>query len=339
MTIRKNSIVIRKDSEGYSGTHFRVENVDDDNAVVRDLETYQVTVKDIHELEVLYQVDPFEPGDIVRVRGEYVSHYNEADGCNELKVVSQKTGQPPTTVVENNCGTQFAILTERIFLVRPAVGFKAGDKVVIDFDRAKTYSGEGILGYWTNAGVMTLTEDSGSRYVQTTSNVQYESDSKENNNVPTRWLKLYVEPAKRVVGETIKTIDIKVGDKIKASYTVSGLLSEFTGTVGNIYDIYGGKTIRAEGGGVFPFESKGAVFTLLEEAPEPVDENLQRLLDAEIGEIAYGTYANEYWIKVGDDEWQMIDGGRIRTTDEVFGYLYKLKYGKLEIYRKVESDN
>lgn len=341
MTIRPNTIVIRKDSEGYNGTSFRVEDVGGDTATLRSLDNYLLLEENVDDLEVRYYVDPFEPGDTVRVRPEYVDKYSESEGGNDLTVVTHfTTSRTPTTRVKTHFGEEFTILTERLLLVRPALSFKAGDRVVIDLDRANKFGGDGIAKYWQNAGVLRLTEDSGSRCVQTTSHVQYE-DREEGytNNVPTRWLKLYVEPEKRVVGQTIKAKDIKAGDKIKATFTQSGILCEYTGVVEKTVELYSDISLAAVGGGSFPFESRGAVYTLLEEAPEPVNENLQKLLDAEIGDIAFGTYANEYWKKTGEDEWALLgsDGSWLRTTLTVFGSLYKLKYGELHIYRKVED--
>jgi hypothetical protein len=99
------------------------------------------------------------------------------------------------------------------------------------------------------------------------------------------------------------------------------------------------QALFAVGGARFPLQILDTVYTLLEEAPEPVDENLQRLLDAEIGDIAHSTYADEYWKKVGDDAWQKLHEGFgwTRTAEQVFGSFYKLKYGELFIYRKVND--
>lgn len=342
MTVRKGSIVVHSDSEGWEETNFRVEDVDGHTATVRSLVDYMVAKEDVGNLVVRYQTDTFDTGDIVRVRREYAGQYNEADGGNELTVVAQFTPRGvPTTHVENNCGERFNILNERIHLVRPGKSFKAGDRVIVDLDLAKKYDNDGIPAYWRDIGPLVLTEDSGSRAVQTTSHVRFENDESNTNNVPTRWLKLYEEPAKRVVGETIKVEDVKVGDTIRATYTAGGLIVTLEGKVGSNVSYNGGEhVVTVDGGGAFPKSALNPVFILVEEAPEPVDENLQRLLDAEVGDVAYGTYANEYWKKTGDDEWQMIDGCRMfRTTNQLFESFYKLKYGTLEIYRKVEDAN
>jgi hypothetical protein len=341
MGFRKGDTVLRNDGGEWGEDRYRVEAVVGSYVSIRNLTTSMQCKEHVDELRMLYGADTFQKGDIVRVRDEYQDRYSEVDGYNDLTVVTGTNSTfPSTTRVANENGDEFNVLTERLDLHRPAVSFKAGDRVVVDLDLAKKYSNDGTYSHGQDSGIMVLTEDSGSRYVQTTSHVRYENnDPKGSHNVPTRWLKPYEEPAKRVVGESIKFEDIKVGDKIKSAYTSAGLLREYTGVVLETYNHYGTFIVRALGGAVFPYES-GVVFTLLEEAPEPVDENLQRLLDAEIGDVAYGTYANEYWKKTGDDEWQMIDGGRlIRTADEVFGSLYSLKYGTLEIYRKVEDAN
>lgn len=341
MTIRTGSILGRVDGFGYDadGGAYRVESVDGKNGVIRDLATFLLSTESLDKFRVRYQTDYFDKGDTVKVRREYADRYNEVDGGNPLIAVYTNTaGRVPITTVENNNGDQFSILTERLHLVEPAKQFKAGDRVRVDPNLAAKYDNDGIVYYWRDEGILTLTEDSGSRPVKTTSHVSYDNKVGHSNNVPTRWLKLAEEPAKRVVGEAIKAADVKVGDKVKAVYTKTGILAEFTGTVGGKNNRFGGETVVAVGGGIFPYESMGAVFTLLEEAPEPVDENLQRLLDAEIGDIAHGTYANEYWQNIGDDEWVSIgDTAFIRTADEVFGSLYKLKYGTLEIYKKVEE--
>lgn len=340
MVIRKGSIVVHRDSESWDDTNFRVEDVDGHTATLRNLETYAVTKENVDELAVLYQTDTFDAGDIVRVRRDYADQYNEADGGNELTVVTQYTGNAPTTRVENNCGERFNVLTERIHLVRPGKSFKAGDRVVVDLDLAKKYGNDGIAHYWRDTGVLVLTEDSGSRAIKITSHVRNENDEFNTNNVPTRWLKPYVEPAKRVVGETVKVADVKVGDKVKGTFTVGGLLYEVTGVVAETESHYGVPMLNTKDGALFPEESRGAVFTLLEEAPEPVDENLQRLLDAEVGDIAHGTYSGDYyWKKVGEDEWKMLDDRHLYDTESVFYELFKVKYGELHIYRKVESDN
>lgn len=340
MTIRKNSIVVRMDGDDWSETRFRVEDVDGRKVTMRSLDDYMLTLGSTDDLAVRYQVDTFERGDIVRVRREYADRYSEADGANELTVTDQKSGNVPTTVVVNNCGDQFGILNERLYLVRPGKGFKEGDRVVVDLDLAKKFDYDGISDYWGSVGVMTLTEDSGSRSVKYTSHVEFD-DNDQTNNVPTRWLKLYEEPAKRVVGETIKAEDIKVGDKVKATDTVFGLLRELTGVVAEVSTTCGFTLLHTANRTAFPTESSGAVYTLLEEASEPVDENLQRLLDAEIGDIAHSTYAHEYWKKVDDDAWRLLelDTNMVRTTDHVFNMFYKLKYGTLEIYRMVEDAN
>lgn len=341
MTIRRNSIVAVMDGDEWSETNYRVEEVEGNSVRVRSLDTYMPTMEALDNLTLCYQADTFERGDTVRVRMEYADRYNETDGANTLTVVRQKSGNTPTTVVRNNNGDEFSILNERIHLVRPAKSFKAGDRVVIDPDLMEKFDNDGLSMYWENVGVMVLTEDSGSRVHATTSHFRYEKDG-STNNVPTRWLKLYEEPAKRVVGGVIKVADIKVGDKIKASDTVWGLLREVTGVVAGISCSYGVTILRTEDNGIFPHESNGAVFTLLEEAPEPVDENLQRLLDAEIGDIAHGTYAAEYWKKVGDDEWRLLEldsGLAVRTTEHVFAMFHEIKYGELHIFKKVEDAN
>lgn len=343
MTIRKNSIVVLKHDDGeWSETNYRVEDVDGRSIRVRSLHTYILTTEDVGNLALRYQTDTFDRGDTVRVRKEYAGRYSEVDGANELTVVDQKSGNVPTAVVVNNYGDQFGILNERLYLVRPAKAFKTGDRVVVDLALAEKYDYDGMAEYWENAGVMVLTEDSGSRAVKYTSHVKYEKND-HTNNVPTRWLKLYVEPAKRVVGGAIKADDIKVGDKISVSQTLHGIDHVMTGVVGDKETRHdgGSASIVSSGGGVFPYESRGAVYILLEEAPEPVDENLQRLLDAEVGEIAHSTYAHEYWKKVGDDEWTLLelDSNFVRDTEHVFGTFFKLKYGTLEIYRKVEDAN
>lgn len=339
MTIRKGSIVLRTDGDEWENETFRVEDVNEAVASLRSLKSFRTYRTSTRNVEVLRQTDTFDPGDVVCVLNEFANQYNETDG-NDLTVVIQYTGNILTSRVKNNAGEVFNILNERLRIVRPGKGFKKGDRVVVDLDLAKQYSNDGLVQHWNGVGVLTLTEDSGSRYVQTTSHVREEGDKYGGNNVPTRWLKLYEEPANRVVGETIKAKDIKVGDKVKASQTLSGMLSEFTGVVDDRYTGFADSypTVVAVGGGVFPYEGRGAVYTLLEEAPEPVDENLQRLLDAEIGDIAFGTYADEYWKKMGDDEWSLLelDSNFIRTTDHVFNVFHKLKYGTLEIYKKAE---
>lgn len=341
MTIRKNSIVVLKGDDGeWSETNFRVEDVDGRKVTMRSLGNYTTTKADVDDLALHYQVDTFETGDIVRVRREYAHRYGEVDGGNELTVVYQKWNNPPTTVVENICGDEFSILNERVYLVKPAKSFKEGDRVVVDLDLAKKYDHEDATKYWEDAGVLVLTEDSGSRSVKYTSHVRYEDkEGHRTNNVPTRWLKLYEEPAKRAVGDTIKVADIKVGDKVKASYTFAGCQFELTGPVSGTYDLGAGYTVSL-GNDVFLSESKETVFILLEEAPEPVDKNLQRLLDAEIGDIAHGTYAGDYyWKKVGDDEWTMVDDSVIYAAEQVFEEMFKIKYGELHLYRKVEDVN
>jgi hypothetical protein len=341
MTIRKGSIVLTSIGKEGEDTNFRVEDTNGRMLSVRSLKSFHIYRVHEDSAELLYQTDTFAPGDTVRVSSIYVDQYNETDGGNDLTVVTQFTGNVLTSRVKNNCGEEFTILNERLHLVRPGKGFKKGDRVVIDKDLAKQYSNDGLVRYWNDGDVLTLTEDSGSRYVQTTSHVRTNDDKDSGNNIPTRWLKLYEEPVKRVVGETIKAEDIKVGDKVKASYTAKGMLYEITGVVEKTYSGFGDEspTVVAVGGGVFPYEGRGSVYTLLEEAPEPVNENLQRLLDAEVGVIAHGTYADEYWKKMGDDEWSLLelDSNFIRTTDHVFDALCKIKYGTLEIYKKVED--
>jgi len=340
MEIRKNSIVARKEWDDWSVANYRVEAVQGSIATVRNLETYMIRKESVDNLRVRYQVDTFDQGDTVRVRREYADRYNEVDGANELTVVKQNGGGTPATVVKNNNGEEFKILTERLHLVRPGKKFKAGDRVVVDPDLMKKYVNDGVPFYWENVGVLVLTEDSGSRAVKTTSHVGYEKQDGMTNNVPTRWLKLYEEPAKRVVGKPVQARDILVGDTIRATYVAGGMNVTLEGKVRSNISYNGGEpNITAEGGGLFPKSALDPVYILVEEAPEPVDENLQRLLDAEIGDIAHGTYAHEYWKKVGDDEWMLLelDAGFVRTTDHVFGSFYKLKYGTLEFYRKVED--
>jgi hypothetical protein len=316
-----------------------VEDVGNVRATVRDLDNYMRWDYPLDELEILYQVDPFEPGDIVRVRGQYANKYSEVEGLNDLEVVTHYTDRTaPTTRVKDNCGEEFTILTERIYLKRPAAAFKAGDRVVIDFDRAKKFGGDGLIEYLRNEGVMVLTEDSGSRYIKTTSHVRYEGrGEKESSNVPTRWLKLYEEPAKRVVGESIKVDDVKEGDTVRSEYAHAGLKVEVSGVVGRVVNYGNGVAyLSTEEGGVI--KTSEATLTLLEEAPEPVDENLQRLLDAEVGTIVYGTYEDEYWRKTSKDHWQEIGGrGRLGDTEGVFESLSKIKYGRLEIHKKVND--
>lgn len=343
MAVRTDSIVLLRDGDDWCVSKYRVEEVDGSTARVRNLDSFLVSIEFLDDLRVLYQVDTFDPGDTVRIHEDYADRYNEADGENDLTVVLQNANKIPTTMVENNSGIRFNVLNERLYLVKPAKAFKAGDKVVVDRDLSKKYDNDGTYDYWSDAGVLVLTEDSGSRYVKTTSNVRREKDGRS-VNVPTRWLKLYEEPAKRVVGETIKAEDIKVGDKVKASFEMGGLLYEFTGVVASTLKLTNEISVHAKDddgafGSAFPRESRGAVYTLLEEAPEPVDENLQRLLDAEVGDIAHSTYAHEYWKKVGDDEWMLLelDAGFARTTAHVFGSFYKMKYGTLVFYRKVED--
>lgn len=340
MTIRKGSIVVYRDCQEWDGPNFRVVDIDGPKVWLRDLSTYLLLEEDSEKMKVRYQTDSFDPGDTVRVRKEYRDKYNEVDGQNELTVVAQFEGNVPTSTVRNNNGEQFNILNERLCLDRPAKSFKTGDRVVVDLELAEKYGNDGIAHFWQNAGVLVLTEDSGSHLIPTTSHVRYENGSTLTNNVPTRWLKRYEAPTKRVVGETIKVEDLKVGDKISVSQTIAGIHHVMTGVVGDKEKSFGSisPTIVSEGGGVFAYESRGAVYTLLEEAPEPVDENLQRLLDAEVGDIAHGTYAGDYyWKKVGEDEWKMLDDRHIYDTQAVFEELFKVKYGTLEFYRKVED--
>lgn len=338
MTVKEGAIVVRISDQKATPTNYRVESVDGRTATIRSLADYSLTEDHVDELRVRYYTDYFDFGDTVRVRKEYADQYNEAEGGNDLTVIanSNTSGRVSTTQVADNNGEEFNILSERLHLVKPAKSFKAGDRVVVDLDLANKYGNDGLAEYLGNVGVLTLTEDSGSRALKLTSHVRYEDDTKETNNVPTRWLKLYEEPAKRVVGEAIKAEDVKEGDTISSEYEKDGLKVEVSGVVGRVVNYGGGVSYLAtEKGGVI--KTADAKLTLLEEAPDPVDENLQRLLDAEVGDIAFGTYAAEYWIKVGDDEWQYIVGGQIRTTNDVFSSLYKLRYGTLEIYRKVED--
>lgn len=347
MVVKEGSIVIQISDDKQVRTNFRVEKLEGGYATIRSLSSYLLTQDHVDNLSVLYQTDYFDAGDTVRVREEYVDKYSEADGGNDLTVVvdSYVHGRVSTTAVANNEGEEFNLLTDRLYLVKPVKSFKAGDRVVVDPDLAKKYGDEDNYVFWASAGVLVLTEDSGSRKYKTTSHVKYETNG-YTNNVPTRWLKPYEEPAKRVVGETIKVADVKVGDKVKASYTMGGLLSEFTGVVASTVKLTNEVSVHAKDddgafGSAFPYESRGAVFTLLEEAPEPVDENLQRLLDAEIGDIAFGTYADEYWKKLGEDQWRLIrdedSQAMIRNSEGVFGALYKLKYGELHFYKKVKD--
>jgi len=341
MGIKEGSIVVRiTDSEGEL-TKFRVEKVDGGYATMRSLKDYMLATDHIDNLALRYQTDYFDVGDTVRIREDYVNKYNEADGGNDLTVVanSNTSGRTSTTAVANNNGDDFTVLSERLYLVKPAKSFKAGDRVVVDPDLARKYDNDSIFHHVSNVGVLVMTEDSGSRAVQTTSHVEYEKDG-FTNNIPTRWLKLYEEPAKRVVGEPIRPNDVVVGDTLRATYSHMGMSVTSEGAVSHIEKMSDGtQVLYVDGGARFPLPGLGTTYILVEEAPEPVDENLQRLLDAEIGDIAHGTYAHEYWKKVGDDEWMLLelDAGLIRTTDHVFGSFYKLKYGTLVFYRKVED--
>lgn len=336
MTIRENTIVFRKDS-GWSGTSFRVEKVSGTTAILRNLVNYQRRDVPINELEVRYQVGPFDRGDVVRVREEFRGIYNEADGLNDLTVIFQSvSGRVPICTVENNNGVTFNIVNERIELYRPAKAFKKGDKVVVDLDLAAKYSDDGTVSEWDKSGkVLELTEDSGSRYVKTTSNVK-EVNGWHNRNVPTRWLKPYEEPAKRVVGETIRVEDVKEGDTISSEYEMNGLKVKVSGVVGRVVNYGNGVSyFYTENGGVI--KSLEATLTLLEEAPAPVDENLQRLLDAKVGTIVCGTYSGEYWKKTDEDEWHRLNTGTDGTSEEVFDSLFRVKYGVLEFFERVED--